>query len=534
MSRTLPPRLAALVGLVLAVCLSGCAAGSDPAPSNSASKDLRIAINLADMASLDLARVSADAMLAVVPLFGQTLVSVNPDDVTKLDPMLAESWEVSDDASSVTFTLRQDVTFSTGRPMTAEDVKFSFDRVKNIQGAPSDKLQSIESTTVIDDHTIRFDLVAPDSGFVASTATLFFAIMDSQEVIAQGGASDVAAVDTDDAQSFLDANTVGTGPYQLREWRRNEQAVFEPNPEYWGEEEPAFDTITFADIREPATQAQLIQRGDVDVALDIDADTAAGLPTDNGVEVLTTPSFNLIYMALNNASADVPAFGDLRVRQAVQKVIDYDGISKGLAQGSPRPAAAVPLGFLGADDIEPVATDVEGAKQLMAEAGYEDGFDVEVSFANVVQYGVPLNALWEKLASDLAQIDIRLTLKPTEFDSWIEAYRAGELPMTSSFYGPDFFDTSMFLDPFGRNDGVVALRVAMDIPGNQALFDEYKASTDQELRRDLAEQMITAMRDDASIITIVQPKKIIAHRDDLSGVAYSPTSNVTVLDITRS
>ncbi|MDR6174213.1 peptide/nickel transport system substrate-binding protein [Nocardioides zeae] len=533
MSRTLQSRLAALVGLVLALCLSGCMVGSDSSPTAS-SKDLRIAVNLADMASLDLARVSADAMLAVVPLFGQTLVSVDPDDVTQLEPLLAESWEVSDDASSVTFTLRQDVTFSTGRPMTAEDVKFSFDRVKNIQGAPSDKLQSVSEITVVDDHTVRFDLVAPDSGFVASTATLFFAIMDSQEVIAQGGASDADAVSTDDAQSFLDANTVGTGPYQLRDWRRNEQAVFEPNPEYWGDEEPAFETITFADIREPATQAQLVQRGDVDVALDIDADTAAGLQSSSGAEVLTTPSFNLIYMALNNGSADVPAFGDLRVRQAVQKVIDYDGISQAFTQDSPRPAAAVPLGFLGADDVEPVDTDVEGARALMAEAGYEDGFDVQVSFANVVQYGVPLNALWEKLASDLAQINIDLTLQPTEFDSWIEAYRAGDLPMTSSFYGPDFFDTSMFIDPLGRNDGVVAQRVDMDIPGNQALFDEYKASTDQTLREELATQMITAMRDDASIIAIVQPKKIIVHRDDLSGVAYSPTSNVTVLDISRS
>jgi peptide/nickel transport system substrate-binding protein len=527
-----------LLGLLVvsALAVSACGGGGN-AVSNGASggnaDDLRVAINLADMASLDLARVSADEMLAVVPLFGQTLVDIDPKDPSTLAPELATSWKSNAGATSATFTLRKDVKFSTGNPMTAKDVKFSLDRVKNIQGAPSDKLQAVKDIVVVDDYTVRIDLKAPDSSFIASTGTLFFAILDSKDVMAHGGTSDINAAKTDKAQSYLDAHTDGTGPYTLKSWSRNQQAVFQANPNYWGDK-PKYKTITFLDIRDGSTQSQLIQKGDVEIALDIDPDTAASLKSSSGVKVLSTPSFNMIYMALNNASKDNPQLADHRVRQAIQKVVDYDGISKGLAQGAPRPPAVVPLGFLGSSDTKPIQTDVAGAKALMAQAGVANGFNVQVSFANVIQYGVQLTTLWEKLKSDLAQIKINLTLKPTEYDSWIAAYRAKTLAMTSSFYGPDFFDSSNFFDPFGHNSGNVAKRMTMNIPNGEALFSKYLATVDPAARKQLAIQLVTAMRDDATFIPIAEPNKIIVYRDSLNGVAYSPNKNVTLLQVTPS
>ncbi|MFD6517706.1 ABC transporter substrate-binding protein [Rhodococcus sp. NPDC060176] len=525
-------RTAKMIALsaVPVVALAACGGGSSSSAGGGGADDLSVAINLSDMSSLDLARVSADRMLAVVPLFGETLVDLDPADPTKLVPGLATHWETNADASSATFDIREGVTFSSGNPLTAQDVKFSLDRVKNIQGAPSDKLQAVTDIQVLDDHKVRVDLKGPDSSFVASTGTLFFAILDSKEVTAHGGTSGPDASSTDQAQAFLDANTAGTGPYVLKEWKRNQQAVFEANPNYWGLK-PTYKTITLLDIRDSSTQSQLIRRGDVDIALDIDADTADSITGSAGIEVLNTPSFNLIYMALNNASGVNPQLANPIVRQAIQKVIDYKGISDGLAKGSPRPAAVVPLGFQGASAVDPIQTDVEGAKKLMSESGV-GGFKVDVQLANIVQYGIPLTTLWEKLKSDLAQIDIDLTLQPTEYESWVSAYRDKKIAMTSSFFGPDFFDSSNFFDPFGRNDGNVAKRMSLNLPAGQPLFDQYLRTVNPAERDKVAAQLVTAMRDDATFIPIVQPNKVIVYRDSLRGVAYSPNKNVTLLDVT--
>lgn len=531
MPRIIRPTTAVALLAALVLVLAACGGGSSSS-SGSNGDNLTVALDLSDMPTLDLARVSADRMLALVPLFGQTLVNVDPADPTKLLPGLATHWEANKEATSATFDLREGVKFSSGNPLTAQDVKFTFDRVKNIQGAPSDKFQAITDVEVLGDHQVRVDLAAPDSSFVTSTGSLFFSILDSKELASHGATSGVDASKTDQAQPFLDANTAGTGPYELKEWKRNQQAVFEANPDYWGPK-PKYKTITFLDIRDASTQSQLIRRGDVDVALDIDADTADSMKNESSVKVLSTPSYNLIYMAINNASPANPQLANPAVRQAIQKVVDYDGISSGLAHGAPRPAAVVPRGFQGVDGVAPVKTDVEGAKSLMKQAGV-GGFAVDVSFANLVQYGIPLTTLWEKLKSDLAQIDITVNLRPTEYESWVSAYRDKKLALTSSFYGPDFFDSSNFFDPFGRNDGNIAKRMSMNMPSGQPLFDQYLRTVDSATRDGIAAKLVTAMRDDATFIPIVQPNKIIVYRDGLRGVAYSPNANVTILDISPS
>ena len=522
-------RTAGCIALLLSVALAvaGCSAGANEKSSAGNTKDLRIAMALGDASGLDPARQLADAQQLIIPLWGDTLVDVDQKNPTKIVPALAESWESSDDAKSFTFKLRKDVKFSTGAPMTAKDVKYSLDRVKYIAGPPSFKLSDVTAVTAVDDYTVKIDIANPDSSFVARMATQYFAVLDSADLAKNGGSDQPDAATADKASEYLDAKTIGTGPYMLKSWDRNQQMVFEKNPNYWGSK-PVYDQITLKDVRTAATQSQLIAKGDVDIAMDIDPDTAKSAAS--GVKTVSEQSYNLIYLALNNVAPGVPELANPKVRQAIQKAIDYDGISKGLAEGAPRPAAMVPLGFQGSKDVKPTAYNVEDAKKLMAEAGVTSlAFDVK--YANVTWYGVPQKTLWEKLAADLSKIGITVTLQPVEYDAWVTAFRNHEIPMTTGLWAPDYFDSSGYLDVFGRQQGLVAARVSAAIPGGEELYQEYLATVDSDKRKGVAADQIEVMKDDASIVPIVQPNKIILYSDTLTGVSYSPNKQVTIASI---
>jgi peptide/nickel transport system substrate-binding protein len=516
--------------------LAGCAGGTPPKTGDGATSaggdELRIGMALGDLATLDPARVLADAMQLAIPLYGESLVDVDQKDPSKIVPALAKSWEASADLKTYTFKLRDDVKFSTGRLMTADDVKFSLERVKNIQGASSFKMGIVDSVDVVDPTTVRFNLASADSTFPSRMSAPYLSVFDSEALKKEGAVADKTAVDTDKAQAFMDKTTVGTGPYKLASWNRNESVTFEANPNYWGEA-PKFKRIAVQDIREAATQRQLVERGDIDIAMDIEPDVAASLEGKSGVKVVKDQSYNINYIAMSNDSPDVPGFKNVKVRQAIQKAIDYDGISKAFADGAPRPAAVVPLGFLGADSVSKVDYDPAAAKQLLSEAGVSK-LNLTVEFANAIWYGVPQQALWEKIKSDLSAVGVEITLRPVEYATWIADYRAGKLPMTSGLWAPEDFDSSSYFDPFGREEGIYGVRTKMDFPIGQKLYEKYLSESDAAKRSEIAVEYITAMRDSATLIPLLQAKKILVHSDSLTGVNYSPNKQITIATITRS
>ncbi len=491
--------------------------------------ELKIAASMADLATLDPPRAFADINGLLQPLWGEPLVVVDPAAPTTLLPGLASEWTISDDGLTYTFTLRDGLTFSTGNPVTADDVVFSFNRLKNIAGSVAFVLDGTEAIEAVDPSTVAITLAAPDSSFLPKITNPALMVLDSTVLKENGAVDDETAVDADGAQEFLDANTVGTGPYMLKEWKRNERIVFVANPNYSGDHPPAYGMITVLDVVEPATQRQLLEGNSVDLAVNIDSDTAAGLEDVSGVQVDVVQSLNLLYMALNN-NGDSP-FADPLVRQAVQKAIDYEGIGI-LTGAAQRPAAVIPLGLQGIDKVDPVATDVDGAKALMEEAGLADGFSVDVTFANYAPYGVPLTTLWEKISADLSEIGITLNLKPVEYDAWLETFRAGELQLTSSIWAPDFLDVTNYLDWFASPEGIVAKRVGMNIPELGDLYAQVKASTDPAERESLSAEAGEIMRDDASLIPLVQPVSVIAYRDTLANVIYSPNHQIELINIT--
>lgn len=523
--------LGVAIVLLLSACGGGAAVGAKTSEAGSGSNVLRIAVDLGDLSTLDPAKEIADASQAVLPLSGDMLVDVDPTAPTKVIPMLAEKWDVSADSKQYTFHLRKGVRFSTGAELSATDVKFSFDRLRNLVGPPAFLLDTVKQITVVDPLTVQFDLSAPDSALLAKLAAPYLVVLDSKELAAHGAVSDATAKNSDKVGSYLDTATIGSGQYLLKEWKRNERLVFEANPKYWGEK-PKFAQIVLLDVREAATQSQLLQRGDADVVMNLDSDTAKSVENSSGVKISSSPSLNLIFIAINNKYPSLPQLADVRVRQAIQKAIDYDGIAAAFSPGAKRPAAVDPLGLQGSDKVQPVATDVVGAKKLLADAGVTK-LSMEVTFANQVLYGVPLTTLWEKIKSDLSKIGVEISLKPVEYSAWLSAFRAQKIPMTTGLWAPDYIDTATYLDIFGRTDGLEVKRVSASFPEGDKLYAKYLAETNDSQRSLIATEALTMMRDDSSLFPVIQPNKIIGFRDDLTGVRYSPNKSINVPEIAR-
>ena len=203
-----------------------------------------------------------------------TLVTLEAPDFTKIQPKLAERWEISKDGLTYTFHLHGGVKFRSGNPVTATDVRFSFRRLKYLEDNPSFFMDPVKDIQAVDDTTVKVTLSAPDASWLAALAAPPTGILDSKTVIAQGGTDAENAKTADKATSWLNQHTAGSGPYELASFRRNEQAVLERTPSYWGSK-PFFAKIVFLHVKDGTTQREMTERGDADIAQDFDSDIVA-------------------------------------------------------------------------------------------------------------------------------------------------------------------------------------------------------------------------------------------------------------------
>ncbi|MDA1075038.1 MAG: ABC transporter substrate-binding protein [Proteobacteria bacterium] len=368
---------------------------------------------------------------------------------TDLRPGLAESYTVSEDGTVFTFTLRKGVVFHNGREMTAEDVKYSLDRVTlpatqspgagffaSIVGF--DKISNGEAETlsgveVIDPLTVQITLSRPDATFL-HVMGLNFASVVPQEVVEEMG---------DD----FGKNPVGTGAFKLTDWTIGQRVVFEKNADYWREGVPYLDGVTFEVGQEPIVALLRLQQGEVDVPGD-------GIPPAKFVEVMNNPTqaaqvveggqLHTGYITLNVGMAP---FDQLAVREAVNMAINKDRITQiinGRAVPATQPLPPSMPGYT--EGFDGFAYDVEGAIAKLSEAGLEDGFTTQLYVMNTD----PNPRIAQAIQQDLAAIGVTLEIRSLAQANVIEAGGAGEAPMIWSggmAWIADFPDPSNFYGP---------------------------------------------------------------------------------------
>lgn len=505
---------------------AAAAAAAGLAPSEAAAaRALVVAIDISDAKSLDPARFYETDAMPVLHAAYETLVTNEGGDVATIVPRLAEKLPViSDDLRTFTFTLRRGVTFASGNPLTSRDVKWSFERLKNLKGNPAWLADPIDRIETPDDRTVRIVLKSPDASFLTVLTSYSFSVLDSELVRKHGGSAEPGADKADTAQAFLDQTSAGTGPYVLKGWTRQSEIVIERNPKYWRGPAPV-ERIVFKHVKELATQKLLLERGDADIAINLGPDQAESFRGKPGFRVVVGDTLNLDpYLALTTSPERSAPLSRQEVRQAIRHAIDYEGLTKGVFRGlALQVATAIPVGLLGNDRATNarylVKQDLARARDLLARAGYPDGFEFTLTYPTKGA----METVAQKLQADLARVGIRARLEPMETSLHRTAYREKKLMATLSDWTPDFPDPHGWAEPFGI--GGAARRMFYDqhqSPKVGELVRQANGSADPARRGALYRELIGLMAADAVWAVVLQPQVQHVMSDRVGGYVFHP------------
>ena len=531
-SARFPVRFLALAGLALVILVaSGLWVPS--VQGQSRQETLIVARDIDDYVTNDPSRTYEYTSQMLDQSSYDTLVTVEAPDFTKIQPKLAERWEVSKDGTTYTFYLRKGVKFTSGNPLTANDVKFSFRRLKHLKDNPAFFMDPVKDIEVVDDTTVKVTLAAADASFLAALAAVPCGIIDSKTVMAQGGTDAEDAKEKDKATEWLNNQSAGSGPYKLVLFKKNEEAVLERNPTHWGPK-PHFAKIIFKHVKGATTQREMVERGDVDIAQDFNTDIVAKIKPGPKIRIVEGLSMNQVYMALNTSAEVSKELGDKRVRQAIMYAIDYDGIIKGVTRGgAERPPAMIPLGLLGVDKAMAPKRDLAKAKKLLADAGYPNGFNVKLNYWQSPLLGVEPEPLAAKLQQDLKAVGVTVTLEPKERSVMITEYRAGKPQLMLASWSPDFLDPDPYGDAFYRKGGAAAKRVFYDNPKAVDLVGTAKTELDVKKREALYKDLTKIALEDVPFIMLIQPKSFVGVNPAIKGYVIHPIWFVTLSKLSR-
>ena len=465
-----------------------------------------------------------------------TLVTFPGSYASSFEPYLATSWDISDDGLVYTFTLRDDVTFNNGDPLTAEDVAFSFNRLKHVKSNPSYLTDPIESVEAVDELTVAVTLVEPRPSFLAELIQPVFAIANADQVIAAGGTDAEDAATTDGAQEFLDQNSVGTGPYVLKSWKPQDETVLVRNSNYWSEP-PYFDRVIIVNMPEAATQKVAIEAGDIDLATDLTADQVTELEGNPELIIFTELDRFTHYLAMNRDPDIGGPVSDPLVDLAIRYALDYEGY-KELWPGSVTPGTNMWIGVIGAFGPDRAfERDLDRARQLLTEAGYPEGFEVEMSYPDVTFGGVNFGTNAQKIQADLAEAGIEVVLRPLEVQIAMEEFRNGEQGFAYWVWNPDVLDPADFLSflPGGTvADDRIHWGEDMLDPEILNLLAQARVETNPETRAEIFDQLQVYAQESGPYAPFMVSAFQIVFDSDIEGLVWNPAWGLDIASLSRS
>ena len=431
----------------------------------------------ADIQTADVQKTSKDYEVPFNIFDRLVDVEVGTDGNSKIVPSLAESWDISDDGLEYTFHLRQGVKFHNGNDFTAEDVAYTFHRMLTVEGGVNtefidqikgaDELlagetDTLEGVEVVDDYIIKVTLKEPFAGFLASISSPGVSIYDSEATEAAG-----------DQFGMDPAVTVGTGPFEFSSWSFNNQLVLTRNEDYW-KGASGLPGVVIKIIPDTETQSMMFESGELDILdLDYAADSVDRFTETYPDQIVQGPRVGIVYFTMN---FNKEPFQDVRVRKAVQMSIDRQAILDALYGGRGQVEQGIfPHGLIGFNpDQEEIKYDPEAAKALLAEAGYADGFDMEIAADSSASDTMTM-AL-EIVSDQLAEVGIRAEIKNYDESTWLETRKSGELGSFMSTWSADYNDPDNFIYTFFGNEEKTRIR-SINYPDTEVMEHVAKART---------------------------------------------------------
>lgn len=487
-------------------------------------KTLVIGIDISDTRTFDPARMAQYSPPLTMGAAYDTLVTMKSGDYTTIQPALATSWERSADGGAWIFHLRDGAKFASGNPLTAADVKFSFDRLINLKDQPAEYAENIESTEVIDPLTVKVNMVDKNQPLLSLLVAPAFSITDSKLLKTQGAVSGPEAEEKDTLVEWINQNSAGAGPYKLVRWTRNSEIVLERNPNYW-QGEPPFERVIIRHIGDSASQLLALKRGDIDVAFNLTPEQLDTLNDNPDIRIVELLSLDYMYLTMTSEPDYNEAIANKSCRQAVASAIDYDGISEGLLAGySTRPASFIPVGLVGSSEEMAkeyrYEQDLDKAKALLNECGYPDGFSFELNYAKAAIAGTSYDVVAQKLESDLSQVGIKAELTPLNQVTLRDKYKGGKSTAVLTFWNPDAPESYLWSQASVFR---VADRVRWEAP--QSIKDvvfQAASETDPAKQDALYREYTETLVDQANYIILFQPIYRWATRKEI--MDYEPTA----------
>lgn len=533
---------------VLAIVLTNCAAGQQPAPPPTATGETAPAGTLVygsggQPVNLEPGNVTDGNSLIVQQQIYNRLLEFKPG-TTELAPALATEWSSTPDGKTWTFKLRSGVKFHDGTPFDAAAVVFNVGRwwdpnhpngyrnagksyeiwqqiFGGFKGTPN---ALIETVTAVDPMTVRFGLRRPFAAFPSAIATGYFG-MASPTAVQKAGA----------AYGTASAMAVGTGPFQFKEWRTGDRVVLTKNPNYWQPDLPQSEQLVIRFVTDPAARLAQLRAGQIDFTVDLAPDQKQELANDPNVQAIARPSFNVGYLALNPSYKPL---ADRRVRQAIAQAINRPAIVQAFwGDLAKHDAHFLPesLAWANNPQLQPYPFDPQKAKQLLAEAGYPNGFELDLWYMPVSRPYFPTpKPIAEAFAADLSAIGIRVNLQTKDWAAYLADVR--KPPGFQSFmlgWTADYGDPDSFYYPhFGPG--------ATDDIGNWRsdrllqLLEQGRSAQTQSDRAKAYAEADQIIYQEVLRLPIVHSQPLLAQRKTLQGWVPSPLGSEPFASIRKS
>ena len=503
---------AALVG-------AGCGSSGGSADSSGGTKSL-ITVGTTDVvAAVDPAKGYASGDVALMNSIFQPLLWTPPG-ASKPEPLVAESCKFAD-PKTYTCTIKSGLKFSNGQPLTAQDVKFSFDRVVKIDDSAGAAYlyEPLKSTEAPDDTTVVFHLKRP-------TATW-------PQVIA-GAYGGIVPKGVFPADKLLDSSKViGSGPYQLSKFESGRNAVLTPNPNYTGEK-PKNGGITVLYYQQPSAMRLAFEKGDLDVAIawrSLTATDLKSLGSKQGINVISLPGLDARYLAMN---VDLAPGQQLAVRKAVAYTIDRASIADNVYDGGVKPLYSVaPQGVPGAtkpfEDIYGSGPDLAKAKQVLQDAGISTPVPITLWYTPS-HYGTTSSDEWTEVSRQLESSGLfKPQVKSTEWQQYLDATGGkGSYPAYQAGWYPDYADADNFLNGLLNGGWITNYKNAKV----KSLLQREQGSTDQAAREKAFAEIQQQAAEDAPVIPLYQADYTLAAHEGVDGLRES-VNNLFLLNFDR-
>ena len=449
---------------------------------------------------LDPHATSAYSSYQVLQQVLDTLVTFDADQ--NLVPSLAESWSVSDDGLVWTFELRDDVRFSNGRAFTADDVKYTYDRMLDPETASGNawRLGAVESIEVVDDHTVTFTLGSPNTGFLGKLASGSPVGIIAREAVEDG---------------TIDTRPIGTGPFVITDYQPGTLVMLERNEHYWATDEdgaqlPYLDAVELQIISDDSVRRSALVSGDVDWTISVPPQSLPELEERDDVIVDRSAAPAYWYIGVNT---EVEPLDDVRVRQAISYALNRGQITEASTFGTGVPTQdPIPSVSAWAFDYAPYGQDYEQARELLAAAGVADGF--EMTIMPTTEYEESIRAA-QVIQAQLAPLGIDVSIDTREWADWLDTQGQGD-------YDTYVCSWNVLLDPDDfyyaqHKTGEVFNFTGYSNPTVDELLQEGRVAEDFDTRYEIYEQVNQEIVDDAPYIYLYNPGNIQAYRPYVNG-----------------